>query len=102
MIRPLFAPSLAALLAACTLHPSVTVAAVRAARVEDARTGAVLCPRTPCVVKLDRPWPTDSSRRFVVLRAIAEDGSVDEVAVDTHDLGDGVTFRFASEAAPAH
>lgn len=83
------------LLSACaTLKRAVTIDSRETARVIDARTGEVFCPRTPCQVEADRFWSDVPERRFRLLRAVSELGAVEDMTLDTAAVKDGQTIRF--------
>ena len=71
----------------------------RPARVEDARSGALLCAATPCVLAFTRSWPHDSSLHFRLLRAVSQDGASRQLGFDTH-APPRAPLRFDFEAAP--
>ena len=82
------------LLSACAGTKDILIESVQPARIVDARTGEVLCKRTPCRIEAERLWPLDSSLHYKLLRAISDSGVTRELAVDTHEVRDGQTIRF--------
>lgn len=90
-MRPLLA---ALLFSGCGLRNAVLIESAKPARVIDARTGELLCARTPCRIEQERLWPIDSSLHYKLLRAVSESGVSQDLAIDTHKVKDGQTIRF--------
>ncbi|MBI5203105.1 MAG: hypothetical protein HY925_16055 [Elusimicrobia bacterium] len=79
----------------CALRRSVILESARPARILDVRGGETLCARTPCRITVERAWPYDSSLHYLRLKAVAEDGAVSELAVDTHQVRPEQVIRFS-------